>query len=133
MKDVLWRGERVPIKNEALRILIVKYETFKTSQEKFWPFIFLIILRANDIISELHSIKSGEKKRELYASISIQYNDALKLVRADMKKPHDGKTLVFLEQYLNFSIVEQTFQRNLELANDLENELIKAGVITFLF
>jgi signal recognition particle subunit SRP68 len=105
MKEVLWKGERLPIKNEALRILIVK---------------------ANDIISELHSMKSGEKKRELYASISIQYNDALKLVHADMKKPQEGKTLLYLEQFLNFSIVEQTFQRNLELANDLEGELTNA-------
>jgi signal recognition particle subunit SRP68 len=105
MKEILWKGERLPIKNEALRILIVK---------------------ANDIISELHSMKSGEKKRELYASISIQYNDALKLVHTDMKKPQEGKTLLYLEQFLNFSIVEQTFQRNLELANDLEGELTKA-------
>jgi hypothetical protein len=25
MKDITWRNEKVPIKNEALRLLIVKY------------------------------------------------------------------------------------------------------------
>lgn len=109
MKEISWRSEKVPIKNEALRLLIVK---------------------ANDLISELSGIKHIEKKRELYDRIQIQYNDALKLVQADMKKTkekeNDYRNLVLLEEYLVYTMIEQTAQRNQEMALELETTLAQS-------
>jgi hypothetical protein len=91
-------------------------------------------LRANDIISELQSIKHIEKKRELYDRIQIQYNDALKLVQGDLKKTkekeNDYRNLSLLEEYLVYTMIEQTSQRNQEMANDLEVTLQQAGMLT---
>jgi hypothetical protein len=84
----------------------------------------------------MQSIKTeGEKKRELYDRIQIQYNDAKKLVATDLKKQKDGsdKSLLYLDEYLSFSIIEQTYQRNLEMGNELELQLIKAGIYKWLY
>jgi len=116
MREITWRGERIPIRNDKCRLLIIS---------------------ANDITFELHSKEMDENKLQLYDRLSICYSDAIKLVKDDLgqlratkltvKKEAELKSLEYLEEYLTFERVHRMYERNLKLAQQLEAKVLEAA------
>jgi len=114
MKEIMWRGEPIPIRIENLRLLIVK---------------------ANDTIFEISNLRNTrglklEKLQPLYDRVSIHFADAMKIIKNEgtlnpKARQMDVKSIQYLEEFIDFCKEEQIFQRNLDIANSLEDKLEK--------
>eukprot|EP01125_Pyxidicula_operculata_P001558 TRINITY_DN11410_c0_g1_i1.p1 TRINITY_DN11410_c0_g1~~TRINITY_DN11410_c0_g1_i1.p1 ORF type:complete len:568 (-),score=148.50 TRINITY_DN11410_c0_g1_i1:91-1794(-) len=111
MNEVVWKTEKIPIRNETLR---------------------LAILSANDVSYELDQVSSAdvEQKLQIYDKLFIQYNDAIKAVTNEIttlkssKKQGDTSSLESLEEYLNYNKLVKTMERNLMLVDSLEKRIL---------
>jgi signal recognition particle subunit SRP68 len=108
MNEILWKGNKVPIRNESVR---------------------MSILSADSILKfELLQAVSVEQKVQLYDKVFIHYNDAHRQISSDInsaknsKKPaSDIKNLEELKEFITYSKIDKTLQRNLMLVESLED------------
>lgn len=76
MREVTWRGERIAIRNDKCRVLIIKFVSCASC---------LTIFSANDIAFELNQMRDmDDAKLQLYDKLANCYNDSIKLVKDDI-------------------------------------------------
>jgi len=71
MNEVLWKGQKVPIRNESLRMSILSADS-----------IFKL---------EMQQASTVEQKLQLYDKIFIHYSDALKTISSDLNTAKANK------------------------------------------
>lgn len=108
MREVSWNGKTVPIKNDKLRELV---------------------LSAQDNIFEIEKLDSLEAKLELYDKTFIIYNDALNILRDELRQFQGSKKNVktesqesdlrFLFDFVSHTKLSRTVDRNLLLVSSL--------------
>lgn len=113
MREITWNGKAVPVKNEKLRELV---------------------LAAQDSIFQIEKIGSLASKLELYDKTFITYNDALNIIRDELrqlqaqsakknvKAEGQESDLRFLFGFLSYTKLSKTVDRNLLLINSLTNK-----------
>jgi len=113
MNEVVWKGAKVPIRNESVRMSILSADSIA----KF----------------EMQQATTVDQKLQLYDKIFIHFNDALKTIASDIntaktnKKPmSEINVLEDLKDFVSFTKVEKTMQRNLMLVESLETRFTES-------
>ncbi|XP_065846752.1 signal recognition particle subunit SRP68-like [Oscarella lobularis] len=113
MKEITWHGQTVPVKNEKVRVFILR--TLESDQE---------IVRA----------ETFEQKMELYDSLLMACKDAQQVIRDELKtdadktkRSHKNEAQVanmeFLLSYISFIRLSKTIDRNLLMAQSLQLQM----------
>jgi signal recognition particle subunit SRP68 len=119
-KEILWNGNRVPLKNDKVR---------------------MYILNAQEASYELERTQAFENKMPLYDKLFIAYNDAIRVTKDDItaaavrviflyelmntqaKKGGQEEGLNLLKNYISFLKATKTIERNLLMADVFEQRL----------
>ena len=92
LKDVYFRGHKIPIKNEKLRLTILSSRgSFNTNQSKIIYSIVLILfvgLLVIEVELELERSDSFDGKMGVYDKFFICCNDAIKNIRDELSSLH---------------------------------------------
>jgi len=115
-RDIVWKGKRVPIKNEK---------------------VLLALLNAQEVAFALDKAEDYEAKASLYDRLFVSYNDALDSVKDDISTSSGGKggrgpkgkvensaeQLSTLRAYIQHEKLSKTIERNLLLTEQQEKRL----------
>eukprot|EP01124_Arcella_intermedia_P017918 TRINITY_DN248_c0_g1_i1.p1 TRINITY_DN248_c0_g1~~TRINITY_DN248_c0_g1_i1.p1 ORF type:complete len:566 (-),score=145.48 TRINITY_DN248_c0_g1_i1:107-1558(-) len=110
LNEVLWKGSKVPIKNEAIRISFLNADSIA----KF----------------EIPQATTEEQKLQLYDKIFIHYNDALKSIgnevsnaKTQKKSAQEISQLEDLKDFITYSKLQKTMDRNYMILESLEAKI----------
>jgi hypothetical protein len=95
-----------------------------------------LVLTAQDNIFEIEKLEALEAKLELYDKTFIIYNDALNIIRDELRQFQGSKKniktesqesdLRFLFEFLSYTKLSRTVDRNLLLVNSLTGKLLES-------
>eukprot|EP00118_Oscarella_pearsei_P017162 m.169314 g.169314 ORF g.169314 m.169314 type:complete len:591 (+) comp38984_c0_seq2:48-1820(+) len=112
MKEIKWCGQTVPVKNEKVRVFI---------------------LRTQESGQEIQRADSFEQKMELYDSLLMACKDAQQVIKDELKTDEKGKRshksevqvahMKFLLSYISFIRLSRTIDRNLLMAESLKGKM----------
>ncbi|KAL0478646.1 signal recognition particle subunit SRP68 [Acrasis kona] len=102
MQSVEWAGRTVPVENDKIRIMIVN---------------------ARGMRKDADASRTLESKLRTFDKILIAYNDAIKLVKDEIRKVQGNDKAVanlrYLHAYLTFSMLNGTAERNVRMIGNL--------------
>ncbi|PRP76142.1 putative signal recognition particle protein, partial [Planoprotostelium fungivorum] len=115
-KDVVWKGKRIPVRNDKVQ---------------------LALLNAQEVTFSLDKEVEHDAKISLYDKLFVYYNDALDIVKSDMTEASGGRRtkgpkpklemnneqLSSLKSYLQSLKLSKTIDRNLLLVDQQEQRL----------
>ncbi|XP_062507842.1 signal recognition particle subunit SRP68-like [Corticium candelabrum] len=113
MKEITWRGQTIPVKNEKVRVFI---------------------LQSQESSREIERAESFEQKMELFDSLLMACKDVQQIIKDELKtdgdkakRSHKSEAQVanmeFLLSYISFIRLSKTIDRNQLMAESFKTEL----------
>eukprot|EP01121_Diplochlamys_sp_Union-15-3_P005142 TRINITY_DN15494_c0_g1_i1.p1 TRINITY_DN15494_c0_g1~~TRINITY_DN15494_c0_g1_i1.p1 ORF type:complete len:350 (+),score=60.49 TRINITY_DN15494_c0_g1_i1:218-1267(+) len=99
-REIVWKGMRVPINNEKIRLSIINAQVSSADMDK---------------------VDSNDEKISLFDKIFMSYSEAQRRVKEDTTI--SGPNKATLLEYLSYSILKKTIDRNLLLVQSLESKI----------